>query len=132
MSVFTEKEIEYLKEQRLGRLATVDAEGGPHVVPVGFRYNVDLDTVDIGGRRLAGTKKFRDAGATGRTAFVVDDVLPPWRARGVEIRGRAEVFSEGGAEVMKGFSEELIRIFPERVVGPLDSDVFWQNSRTVG
>ena len=27
MSVFTEKEIEYMEQQRLGRLATVDAEG---------------------------------------------------------------------------------------------------------
>ena len=37
MSVFTKKEIEYLGEQRLGRLATVDREGRPHVVPVAFR-----------------------------------------------------------------------------------------------
>jgi pyridoxamine 5'-phosphate oxidase family protein len=132
MSVFTENEIEYMKEQRLGRLATVDAEGGPHVVPVGFRYNAELDTVDIGGHNLAGSKKFRDAGRTGKAAFVVDDVLPPWRARGVEIRGRAEVFSEGGREVVPDFSEELIRIFPRRVVGwGLDSGAFKANSRSV-
>ena len=133
MSVFTENEIEYMKEQRLGRLATVDAEGRPHVVPVGFRYNPELDTVDIGGRNLATSKKFRDAGATGKAAFVVDDVLPPWRARGVEIRGRAEVFSEGGSAVMEGFSDELIRIIPQRIVGwGLDSGAFKQNGRSVG
>ena len=133
MSVFTENEIEYMKEQRLGRLATVDAEGGPHVVPVGFRYNAEHDTVDIGGHYLARSKKFRDAGRTGKAAFVVDDVLPPWRARGVEIRGRAEVFSEGGREVVPNFSEELIRIFPQRIVGwGLDSGAFEQNSRSVG
>lgn len=133
MSVFTENEIRYMKEQRLGRLATVDAEGRPHVVPVGFRYNPELDTVDIGGHNIARSKKFRDVGTTGRAAFVVDDVLPPWRARGVEIRGRAEVLSEGGREVMEDFSEELIRIFPERVVGwGLDSGAFGQNGRSVG
>lgn len=133
MSAFTEKEIEYIKERRLGRLATVDAEGGPHVVPVGFRFNEELDTVDIGGHDLGATKKFRDAGATGKAAFVVDDVLPPWRVRGVEIRGRAEVYSEGGSEVMDGFSEELIRIFPRRIVGwGLDSGAFKANSRSVG
>jgi pyridoxamine 5'-phosphate oxidase family protein len=88
MSVFTETEIEYLSGQRLGRLATVDAEGRPHVVPVAFRYNEELDAVDIGGHNFAGSKKFRDVGKTGRAAFVVDDVLPPWRARGVEVRGR--------------------------------------------
>ncbi|HEX6708930.1 MAG TPA: PPOX class F420-dependent oxidoreductase [Rubrobacter sp.] len=133
MSVFTEREIEYMTEQRLGRLATVDTEGRPHVVPVGFRYNPELDTLDIGGRRLGATKKFRDAGKTGKAAFVVDDVLPPWRPRGVEVRGRAETFSEGGTEIMEGFSEEVIRIFPRRIVGwGLDSDAFRTNSRSVG
>ncbi len=39
MSGFTPAEIEYLREGRLGRLATVDGSGRPHVVPVGFRYN---------------------------------------------------------------------------------------------
>src|SRR5215212_5933351 len=100
MSVFTDKEIEYMNEQRLGRLATVDAEGNPHVVPVAFRYNEELDAVDIGGHNFAGSKKFRDVGKTGRAAFVVDDMLPPWRARGVEVRGRAEVRSEGGKEIV--------------------------------
>jgi len=82
MSAFTQKEIEYLEEQRLGRLATVDGEGRPHVVPVAFRYNAEHDTLDIGGRNIGASKKFRDAQKTGRAAFVVDDVLPPWRARG--------------------------------------------------
>src|SRR3954451_3801401 len=39
MSKFTPAEIEYLQSQRLGRLATVNEKGDPHVVPVGFRYN---------------------------------------------------------------------------------------------
>lgn len=133
MSAFTEREVEYMKEQRLGRLATVDVEGRPHVVPVGFRYNPELGTVDIGGHNIAASKKFRDVQKTGRAAFVVDDVLPPWRARGVEVRGRAEVLSEGGREVMEDFSEELIRVYPERIVGwGLDSDAFSANSRSVG
>ncbi len=132
MSVFTEKEVEYLVEQRLGRLATVDAKGSPHVVPVGFRYNATLGVVDIGGHNLGKSKKFRDARDTGRAAFVVDDVLPPWKARGVEVRGRAEVFEEGGREVGEGFGEELIRLHPERIVGwGLDSDAHKPNSRSV-
>jgi hypothetical protein len=35
MSAFTEKEIEYLGEQRLGWLATVDVEGGANSRSVG-------------------------------------------------------------------------------------------------
>jgi pyridoxamine 5'-phosphate oxidase family protein len=133
MSAFTEKEIAYLGEQRVGRLATVDAEGRPHVVPVAFRYNAELDTLDIGGHSFASSKKYRDVGKTGRAAFVVDDVLPPWRPRGVEVRGRAEVHPEGGKEIVEDFAEELIRIFPRRIVGwGIDSDAFSPNSRSVG
>jgi len=133
MSGFTEREVEYLREQRLGRLATVSASGSPHVVPVAFRYNPELGAIDVGGHNLSQSKKFRDAGETGRVAFVVDDVLPPWRARGVEVRGRAEVFGDGGGEVGPGFDDELIRIFPERIVGwGIDSEAYKPNARSVG
>src|SRR5215210_2244652 len=133
MSVFTTAEIEYLRDQQLGRLATVNAGGEPHVVPVGFRYNADLDTIDIGGHNLGKSKKFRDAAKTGRAAFVVDDVLPSWRVRGVEVRGRAEVFSDGGEEINSDFDAELIRIVPGRIVGwGIDTDPYRPNSRVVG
>ncbi|MGN6812748.1 MAG: PPOX class F420-dependent oxidoreductase, partial [Thermomicrobiales bacterium] len=72
MSVFTPAEIAYLQSQRLGRLATVNAAGEPHVVPVGFRYNAELDTIDIGGHSIGRSKKFHDVQRDGRAAFVVD------------------------------------------------------------
>ena len=135
MSAFTQGEIEYLREQRLGRLATVDAKGRPHVVPVAFRYNPQGETIDIGGHNLARSKKFRDAAESGLAAFVVDDVVPGnrWRARGVEVRGRAEVYSEGGSEVVPGFADKLIRVIPERIVGwGIDSEAYEPNARSVG
>ena len=133
MSEFTEKEIEYLRGQRLGRLATVNVKGEPHVVPVAFRYNEELDAIDIGGHNFARSKKYRDARDTGRAAFVVDDVdLRPWRARGVEVRGRAEVHGEGGEKIGPGFDGDVIRIFPERIVEwGLDSGAYRPNSRSV-
>ena len=133
MSAFTRAEIEYLQGQQLGRLATVNEFGEPHVVPTSFRYNAALDTIDIGGHNLGKSKKFRDVASTGRAAFVVDDVLPPWQARGVEVRGRAEVFSEGGEEVNSDFDAELIRLHPSRIVGwGIDTDPYHPNSRAVG
>ena len=45
---FTEDEVAYLKSQPLGRLATVDADGQPDVVPVGFEF--DGTYLYIGGR----------------------------------------------------------------------------------
>jgi pyridoxamine 5'-phosphate oxidase family protein len=132
MSAFTPAEIEYLQGQQLGRLATVNEAGDPHVVPVGFRHNAELDTIDIGGHHLGKSKKFRDAARTGRAAFVVDDVLPSWQPRGVEVRGRAEIFEEGGEEVNSEFDAELIRIRPTRIVGlGIDTDAFSPNSRSV-
>src|SRR5258706_11356269 len=49
MSLFTDEEIAFLHGQRLGRLATANTHGELHVTPVGFAYNAELDTIDIGG-----------------------------------------------------------------------------------
>jgi pyridoxamine 5'-phosphate oxidase family protein len=45
---FTQAQLDYLRSQRLCRLATVGADEHPHVVPTSFRVNDD-GTVDIGG-----------------------------------------------------------------------------------
>lgn len=89
MSAFTQQEIDYLQSQRLGRLATIAPDGQPHVVPVGFRYNPEQGTIDIGGHDFAKRKKWRNVLRNPRVAFVVDDIasVQPWRARGVEIMG---------------------------------------------
>ncbi len=103
------------------------------MVPVAFGYNAEEDAIEIGGHNFAKSKKFRDARKTGRAAFVVDDVLPPWRARGAEVRGRAEVLKEGGKGVNADFDAEMIRLVPERIVGwGIDTNAFRPNSRPVG
>jgi pyridoxamine 5'-phosphate oxidase family protein len=118
VSVFTEAEIEYLNSQLLGRLATAGADNKPHVVPVSYAYNPDLETIDIGGFNFAARKKYRDVQRNPWAAIVVDDLVStdPWTPRLLEIRGRAEAVSEGGAALRPGFDEELIRIHPERIV----------------
>ena len=82
MSVFTPAEIAFLQAHRVGRLATVGASGEPHVVPVAYRYNPDEDTIDIGGAFIGKSKKYRDAGRTGRAAFVVDERIEGVRRHG--------------------------------------------------
>ncbi len=132
MSVFTHKEIAYLRDRQLGRLATVNAAGEPHVVPVGFRHNAELDTIDIGGHNLSRSKKFRDVARNGWAAFVVDDVLPPWRARGIEVRGPAEALAEGRQQVNADFGSELIRIRPTKIVARgIGTESNRPNSRSV-
>lgn len=116
MSRFTAAEIAYLQSQRLGRLATVNQKGDLHVVPVGFRYNPEHDTIDIGGLNIVPSKKYREALRHGRVAFVVDDVLPPWKPRFVEIRGTVQAVPEGGKEIVKDFAPDILRITPTYVV----------------
>jgi pyridoxamine 5'-phosphate oxidase family protein len=110
MSVFRDSELHYLAGGRqLGRLATVGADGTPHVVPVAFIYNAVRDTIDVGGSELAETKKFRDVARSGRASIVVDDVgdAEEWQPRGIEVRGRGEAIA---------MTTPLIRIHPERIV----------------
>jgi pyridoxamine 5'-phosphate oxidase family protein len=129
MSAFTDRELEYLDErrpERLARIATVGKDGTPHVVPVGWRFNGELDTIDVGGMNFARTKKFRDVRRSGRAAIVIDELasVDPWRPRGLEVRGRAEAI-EG--------ERPLIRIHPERIISwGLESEDFTRRySRTV-
>ncbi len=124
---FTARERAFLgsDEPRLARLATVGRDGTPHVVPTGWSYVPERDTIDIGGMDLTATKKFRDVERTGRAAVVIDEVLAPWRPRGIEVRGRAEA--------IRG-PEPVIRIHPVRVVSwGLESDeIGVRHSRQVG
>jgi pyridoxamine 5'-phosphate oxidase family protein len=126
MSVFTDSERDYLAAKgarRLARIATVGKDGTPHVVPVGFRYDPEHDAIEVRGRSMATTKKYRDVQRAGRAAIVVDDLAStdPWRPRGIEVRGRAEAVDG---------DRPVIRIHPERIVPwGLDRD---DAARTVG
>lgn len=116
MSRFTPAEIEYLQTQRVGRLATVNEHGDLHVVPVGFRYNADEDTIDIGGHDIVPTRKYREALRHGRVAFVIDDVAPSWGLRFVEVRGTVQAISEGGKTINPNFAPDILRITPTYIV----------------
>jgi pyridoxamine 5'-phosphate oxidase family protein len=87
-------------------------------------YSIDpeTDAIVTSGRDLPATKKWRDVLRTGRAAIVIDDVLPPFRPRGIEIRGRAEALADG---------EPSIRIHPERIVAwGLDDTEGLRNARS--
>ena len=115
MSVFSDAELAYLANGRLGRLATIDGTGMPHVVPLGWSYNPELDTIDIGGRDFARTRKFHNVQRNPNVALVIDDVLPPWRPRCVLIRGTAEALGEGtGADGQQ--AGPMIRLHPSEVI----------------
>ena len=112
---FTPAELDYLRSQPLGRLATVDADGSPQVNPVGFRVTSSGDVL-IGGYAMAKTRKYRNVAATGRAALVIDDLASrdPWTVRGIEIRGRAEATTVDDPPI-PGTTTEVIRLHPNTV-----------------
>ncbi|MGZ4589784.1 MAG: PPOX class F420-dependent oxidoreductase [Actinomycetes bacterium] len=114
----------YLASQRLGRLATVDPHGQPQNNPVGFFVEDELGVIDIGGRAMGRTKKFRNVQSQPLVSLVVDDLasVRPWRVRGVEIRGRAEALNDWQPP-FPYYSREAIRIHPSKIISwGLDSD----------
>ena len=117
--MFTDEEVEYLKGQRLGRLATVTPSGRAHAVPTGFRLSDDHASIEIGGHHLAARRPLylRNIESNAWVAFVVDDLasIQPWTPRGVTIRGRAEVLAAGGERLGPGFDAMLIRIAPDHI-----------------
>ena len=118
-SSLTAAEITYLQSQRMARIATVGSNGQPHVVPVAFRYNPETETIDIGGHDgFAKRKKWRDVQSNPKVAVVIDDIVSvnPWKVRGIEIRGEAEMLMTGGQSIVPGFDPEMFRIKPERVI----------------
>jgi pyridoxamine 5'-phosphate oxidase family protein len=124
MSVFTQAEIEYLQNNKLGRLATVGRDAVPHVMPTGYYFDAESGTIQLGGRQdLSTTKKFHDLSAHPEAAFVVDDMasMDPPMPRGIEIRGRAEVHGLGGERLGPliwgvDFQAAWIEITPTRIV----------------
>jgi pyridoxamine 5'-phosphate oxidase family protein len=115
MSVFSENELAYLAEPRLGRLATIGPDGLPHIVPLGWSYNPALDTIDIGGRDFARTRKFRNVQANPRVALVIDDVVPPWQPRAVMVRGSAEALLDAASADGERMGP-IIRLHPTEVI----------------
>jgi pyridoxamine 5'-phosphate oxidase family protein len=99
--MFTDEELEYLKMQGTGRLATVSLSQQPDVAPVGYLF--DGVAFTIRGINLARTLKYLNTKrGSERAAFVVDDyeTEDQSRPRGVKIHCRAEIVGEGGQEAI--------------------------------
>jgi pyridoxamine 5'-phosphate oxidase family protein len=115
--VFTDFELEYLRSQRLGRLATLSPRGTLQNSPVGFQVDEEAGVIAIWGRDMGNTRKFHNVAANGQVAFVVDDLasVTPWVVRGIEIRGTAEALTDQSPPNAY-MSREVIRIHPRRVI----------------
>ncbi len=86
-----------LEEARVGRLATADAKGRPHVVPITFA--VDADTlyfaVDAKPKRSTDLKRLRNIAANPAVSVLVDHYEDDWeRLWWVRVDGAARVVAD--------------------------------------
>jgi PPOX class probable F420-dependent enzyme len=90
----------FLSKRRVGRLATADRQGVPHVVPVCFAIaNATVYiTIDEKPKQRPGgsLKRLRNIAENPRVALVVDHYEEDWARLGwVMLRGRAEILTGG-------------------------------------
>jgi pyridoxamine 5'-phosphate oxidase family protein len=89
---FTDEELAYLASQPLARIATVDDEGQPDVVPVGFTFDGTCFTIT--GFDSTNTRRHRNVSSGHHlVALVVDDLVStnPWTPRYLRVYGTAEI-----------------------------------------
>jgi pyridoxamine 5'-phosphate oxidase family protein len=89
---FAPAELEFLRSQRIGRLATISTSGWPQVVPVMYSLGDDGAWLefDVDGAKL------RNLAAEPRAALVVDAMGPK---RGVSVQGRCVLVASSRARL---------------------------------
>ena len=93
----------FLREARVGRLATADAAGRPLVVPVCFAFDGEAlySAVDDKPKRTRDRRRLRNVAENPRAALVVDHWDEDWsRLAWVIVEGAADVL-RGGAEARR-------------------------------
>lgn len=120
--MLTDRERAFLFRQRVGRLATADREGSPHVVPVCFALSGDTlyITIDEKPKRTAGKglKRVRNILENPSAAFTADHYDEDWSRLGwVMLRGNAEIL-EIGAE-HDAAQAALIERYPQYAAMPI-------------
>ena len=109
--MFTLAEQKFIQHHRIGRLATADATGVPHVIPVCFvcAENNIYVTVDEKPKTLAPKtlKRLRNIAENTNVAMVVDKYEEDWsRLAWVLLRGHAEILTTGNEHTL---AQELLR-----------------------
>jgi pyridoxamine 5'-phosphate oxidase family protein len=113
-TLFSQNEIEYLKSQRLARIATsaISNDGyiQPDVTPVGFDF--DGDYFYVGGMNILKSTKYKNVLKNNKVAIVIDDLksVDPWDPRTADV-----VTRQGGYMDLTGHANpSYIRISPKK------------------
>jgi pyridoxamine 5'-phosphate oxidase family protein len=98
--LLSEAETNYLKSQRLARIATASVSGTPEVSPVGFEFDGKYFWIGSHSQEIfPRTRRYRNiTGGNGKVSIVIDDLasVTPWKPRGIKVSGTAEVMEHVG------------------------------------
>jgi PPOX class probable F420-dependent enzyme len=96
--MLTDRQRSFVMAQRVARLASADAAGSPHVVPICYALIGDTVyfTIDAKPKKGAKLKRLANLRANPRAAVVVDRYDEDWSRLGwVMLRGAAEILDSG-------------------------------------
>ena len=90
----------FVRNHRVGHLATVDERGSPHVVPVCFAYadSIAYSVIDAKPKRVAPERlrRLRNLRANPAVQLLVDDYDEDWRRLAyLQLRGAATILEAG-------------------------------------
>ena len=98
--MFSKAETDYLRTQRLARIATASAKGIPEVSPVGFEFDGKYFWIGSHSQEIfLKTRRHRNiTSGNRRVSIVIDDLasVTPWKPRGIKVSGIAEVVDHDG------------------------------------
>ena len=130
-SIFTDRQLKFVDQPRIGRLGTTNRDGTPHIAPVWYKFEDGVFLV----LTERGSQKHKNIERDPRVAFCIDDERPPYHTVLVRARGAVEeapghdwrvalAISYLGEENGKRYIAEnmhandvMLRIVPERVSG---------------
>ena len=111
----TDGELAFIKEQRIGRLATASPSGAPDVAPALAIYRRSLGVFLLGGQGLERTRRYNNARRNPQASLVFDAVSwEPYELRGVKVAGSISVHVADDEINLGTMGVPLLVLRPER------------------
>lgn len=116
-----------LEAARVARLATLDAEYGPHIVPVCFVYDgkVFYSAVDRKPKRVAPERlaRLRNITASPQIALIIDEYREDWgKLWYILVRGKAKLIPKSAHQERARAIRQLRAKYPQYAAAMLPDD----------
>jgi len=116
-----------LKEARVARLATLDAKGQPHIIPICFAFDgkcfytaIDRKPKRVSSEQLVRVQNIR---AVSRVALLIDEYDENWgRLWYILIRGKAKLLPDSARQERAAAVRKLRAKYPQYTQGMLPPD----------